>query len=76
MGTAGGLDQPLELAEIGGKVGIVGADRADDVELAAVVGFANLTARGNTAMGITSQGFSKVCALPLARASAEYVATA
>ena len=46
------------------------------VELAAVVGFANLTARGNTAMGITSQGFSKVCALPWARASAEYVATA
>ena len=46
------------------------------VELAAVVGFANLTARGNTAMGITSQGFSKVCALPLARPSAEYATTA
>ena len=40
------------------------------VELTAVVGFANLTARGNVAMGITSQGFSKVCALPLAHASA------
>ena len=37
---------------------------------------ANLTARGNTAMGITSQGFSKVCALPLARPSAEYATTA
>ena len=36
------------------------------VELAAVVGFANLSARGNVAMGIRSQGFSKVCALPLA----------
>ena len=42
------------------------------VELAAVVGFANLTARSNTAMGITSQGFSKVCALPLAPPSARY----
>ena len=42
------------------------------VELAAVVGFANLTARSNTAMGITSQGFSKVCALPLAQPSARH----
>jgi AhpD family alkylhydroperoxidase len=42
------------------------------LELTAVVGFANLTARGNTAMGITSQGFSKVCELPLARPSAGY----
>jgi len=39
------------------------------VELTAVAGFANMTARGNTAMGITSQGFSKVCALPLAQHS-------
>src|SRR5689334_4903327 len=37
------------------------------VELTAVVGFANLSARGNTAMGIESQGFSKVCARPLAQ---------
>lgn len=36
------------------------------VELTAVVGFANLTARSNTAMGITSQGFSSVCEIPLA----------
>jgi AhpD family alkylhydroperoxidase len=42
------------------------------VELTAVVGFANLSARGNVAMGIESQGFSKVCALPLARHSTEY----
>jgi AhpD family alkylhydroperoxidase len=46
------------------------------VELTAVVGFANLTARGNTAMGITSQGFSKVCALPLAQPSAGYATSA
>ena len=37
------------------------------VELTAVVGFANLSARGNTAMGIESQGFSKACKLPLAQ---------
>ena len=46
------------------------------VELTAVVGFANMTARGNTAMGITSQGFSKVCALPLAQPSAGYATSA
>jgi alkylhydroperoxidase family enzyme len=40
------------------------------VELSAVVGFANMTARGNIALGIESQGFSKVCALPLATPSA------
>ena len=45
------------------------------VELGAVVGFANLTARGNTAMGIESQGFSKVCKLPLAQPSAGYTTT-
>lgn len=39
------------------------------VELGAVIGFANLTARGNVALGVESQGFSKVCALPLARPS-------
>jgi alkylhydroperoxidase family enzyme len=39
------------------------------VELTAVVGFANMSARGNVAMGIESQGFSKVCALPLAQPS-------
>lgn len=46
------------------------------VELTAVVGFANLTARGNVAMGIHSQEYSKVCALPLARPSAGYAASA
>ena len=46
------------------------------VELTAVVGFANLTARGNTAMGIESQGFSKVCELPLAQPSARYASSA
>ncbi len=46
------------------------------VELTAVVGFANLTARGNTAMGIESQGFSKACKLPLAQASAGYATSA
>ena len=42
------------------------------VELTAWVGFANAAARCNTALGIKSQGFSKVCALPLARPSAGY----
>lgn len=46
------------------------------VELAAVVGFANLSARGNTAMGIESQGFSKVCARPLAQPSPGYAKSA
>jgi AhpD family alkylhydroperoxidase len=42
------------------------------VELTASVAFANLTTRSNTAMGIEAQGFSKACALPLARPSAGY----
>jgi AhpD family alkylhydroperoxidase len=46
------------------------------VELTAVVGFANLSSRGNVAMGIRSQGFSKVCALPLAQRSAGYATSA
>ena len=40
------------------------------VELTAVVGFANSTTRGNTALGIESQGFSKACKVPLAQRSA------
>jgi alkylhydroperoxidase family enzyme len=40
------------------------------VELTAWIGLANSMARGNTAMGIEGQGFSKVCNLPLARPSA------
>jgi alkylhydroperoxidase family enzyme len=39
------------------------------VELAAVVAAANMAARSNTALGIQSQGFSKVCSIPLARPS-------
>ena len=46
------------------------------VELTSVIGFANMTARGNVAMGITSQGFSKVCALPLAPRAAGYATSA
>jgi AhpD family alkylhydroperoxidase len=46
------------------------------VELTATVGFANLTTRCNTAMGIESQGFSAACALPLARPSVGYAASA
>jgi alkylhydroperoxidase family enzyme len=37
------------------------------VELTACIGFANLTTRSNTALGITSQGFSDACEIPLAR---------
>jgi alkylhydroperoxidase family enzyme len=36
------------------------------VELTAYVGLANFVARSNTALGITSEGFSTVCDLPLA----------
>lgn len=46
------------------------------VELAAIVAFANLTTRANTALGIEAQGFSKACALPLAQRSARYAASA
>ncbi len=37
------------------------------VELTVSVAFANLTTRNNTAMGVETQGFSKVCTLPLAQ---------
>ena len=46
------------------------------IELTSVVGFANLSTRGNVAMGIESQEFSKVCALPLAQPSARYATSA
>jgi AhpD family alkylhydroperoxidase len=46
------------------------------VELTAVVGFANMTTRCNTAMGIESQGFSAACALPLAKPSPRYATSA
>jgi alkylhydroperoxidase family enzyme len=39
------------------------------IELSAWVGFANAAARCNTALGIEAQGFSKVCARPLAPSS-------
>jgi alkylhydroperoxidase family enzyme len=46
------------------------------IELTTVVGFANSTTRGNVALGIESQGFSKACKLPLARPSAGYAKSA
>jgi alkylhydroperoxidase family enzyme len=39
------------------------------VELTACIGLANFAARSNTALGITSEGFSTVCELPLAEPS-------
>ena len=39
------------------------------VELTAFIALANVPARMNTALGIESQGFSKVCELPLAEPS-------
>jgi alkylhydroperoxidase family enzyme len=36
------------------------------VELTAFIGFANLSTRANTALGIESQGFSADCEIPLA----------
>jgi alkylhydroperoxidase family enzyme len=46
------------------------------VELTTVVGFANMTTRGNVAMGIESQGFSNACSLPLAQPPARYATSA
>jgi alkylhydroperoxidase family enzyme len=46
------------------------------VELTSLVGFANMNTRGNTAMGIESQGFSKACKLPLAQPSPGYATSA
>ena len=46
------------------------------IELTTLVGFANMTTRGNTAMGIESQGFSKACRVPLAQRSAGYATIA
>jgi alkylhydroperoxidase family enzyme len=39
------------------------------VELTVFIGFANLATRCNTAHGITSQGYSAACEIPLAEAS-------
>jgi hypothetical protein len=46
---------------LGGKVGAW-----DAAELTVCIAFANLSTRSNTALGITSQGFSDVCEIPLA----------
>jgi AhpD family alkylhydroperoxidase len=46
------------------------------VELTAVVAFQNMSTRCNSALGIESQGFSKVCELPLAHPSARYATPA
>ena len=46
------------------------------IELTAWVGVANVAARGNVALGIEAQGFSKACALPLARPSVHGAETA
>jgi len=46
------------------------------VELTAWIGFANMTTRGNTALGIESQGFSNACTLPLAQPLARYATSA
>jgi hypothetical protein len=37
------------------------------VELTVFIGFANMAGRVNTADGITSQGYSDACEIPLAR---------
>jgi hypothetical protein len=42
------------------------------VELTAWVAFANMAARSNIAMGLSSRGFSKEGPVPLARQSAGY----
>lgn len=39
------------------------------VELTSIVAFANMSTRSNSALGISSQGFSDACELPLARRS-------
>lgn len=39
------------------------------VELTVFIAFANMAARANTAHGITSQGYSDACEIPLAHAS-------
>lgn len=42
------------------------------LELTAWIGLANMTARANTALGIESQGFSRVCRVPLTQPSGRY----
>jgi alkylhydroperoxidase family enzyme len=45
------------------------------VELTACIAFANLSTRSNTALGITSQGFSSACEIPLAARPEESIST-
>jgi alkylhydroperoxidase family enzyme len=45
------------------------------VELTVCIAFANLSTRSNTALGITSQGFSSACEIPLAARPEESVST-
>jgi alkylhydroperoxidase family enzyme len=45
------------------------------VELTVFIGFANLASRVNTAHGITSQGYSDACEIPLAQRSEKSVVT-
>jgi alkylhydroperoxidase family enzyme len=41
------------------------------VELTVFIGFSNMATRGNTALGIESQGFSAACEIPLAARAAK-----
>jgi len=44
------------------------------VELVTWIGPTNMMTRSNIAMGMTSRGFSKMCARPLAKPSARHTA--
>src|SRR3546814_21054579 len=46
------------------------------IELTAMIGYANLAARTNTALGIESEGLSRVCKIPLADRPVRYAASA
>jgi alkylhydroperoxidase family enzyme len=46
------------------------------LELTAWIGLANMAARSNVALGITSQGFSRACTLPLAEPTPELATSA
>ena len=46
------------------------------IELTAWIGFANMAARTNIALGIGSEGFSDACAIPLAEPSPRLASTA
>ena len=46
------------------------------LELTALIGFQNMNARSNIALGIEAQGFSRACELPLAQPSPGYATSA